>query len=421
MACIYLFIDPELPGQELRWVLDGVKLENADLESAGLRFGTFTDFVSFYQQHAMNVEIIAVLSAHAVTCLNIDLPSKNKRQIINAIPFMVEDELVDSIDNLHMAVSKESKGKAVTVNIVDKEFMRFFHSWVLEHKLKLLKLVTQFDVFQYAENQAVVYLSAGYLLICCATHHIETNLDDLAFILPSLPFESIEKIQLLFDDTVDNYEIEILESRLAEHGYLVEKSGVGADILDYVAQHRDSILEKSTDLLQKEFSLAGDTHPATRYFLYGMVAAILCVAMQIAFNVSAGYYFNKRANAAMGVANEHYLNAFPEDGRVFDLYQQLLGKLRGARLLTGSNKFTLIFVPAADVVADLSRQGQVKIQQFRFDEADGDFKIDLRLGNISMVDSLKQKLESKGLFAQVVSANQDQGAVKASILVKLSQ
>lgn len=80
------------------------------------------------------------VSSTALTITQVPLPEKGKKQAIKAIPFILEESLVDNIENLHFVVGPQ-EGDMVDVVVVSHEQMLDWTSWLANAGIKPRQMV----------------------------------------------------------------------------------------------------------------------------------------------------------------------------------------------------------------------------------------------------------------------------------------
>lgn len=106
-AEFYLFLPAksrdslDLNSVELSWVYEDV---NKDLKLAQ---GLLKDAAVA----ALNHSITIVIPGEDILFLNADVPGKNLQHIQQAVPYVLEDSVIDDVDELHFAIAKSTTSK----------------------------------------------------------------------------------------------------------------------------------------------------------------------------------------------------------------------------------------------------------------------------------------------------------------------
>lgn len=86
---------------------------------------------------------IGVIDADWVSVHIVEIPAKTKKQMTSAVPYALEESLVDDIDDLHFSLLDWDVGKSATVAVVTKEKMRQIISEIHAASLELDQLLPE--------------------------------------------------------------------------------------------------------------------------------------------------------------------------------------------------------------------------------------------------------------------------------------
>ncbi|WP_299881344.1 type II secretion system protein GspL [uncultured Cocleimonas sp.] len=77
--------------------------------------------------------VLALVPASDVVITSVNIPSKNKKQLLQAIPFSLEDSLADDIENLHFAVKQDEASNHSQVAIIKRSTFEKYLDTFQEH------------------------------------------------------------------------------------------------------------------------------------------------------------------------------------------------------------------------------------------------------------------------------------------------
>ena len=69
-------------------------------------------------------QVIVMLPAHRVKCFNVDAPTKNRKHLEKAVPYQLEEQILDNVDSQHFALGSFDAQDRLAVNVVDKEYLK---------------------------------------------------------------------------------------------------------------------------------------------------------------------------------------------------------------------------------------------------------------------------------------------------------
>jgi general secretion pathway protein L len=208
--------------------------------------------------------------------------------------------------------------------------------------------------------------------------------------------------------------------RLSTEALEVRISPVSGDLLAFLLAASPVDFSGSLNILQGEFSSSNLANQALLKYMPVMWMAFLCLCLQIGFNLASGFYFHRYANRIESNLSARYLALFPEESRVVDLGAQLNGKLAASHLAAKNRAFPEVFVTAISVMNKTGNMKDIHLKQFHYDEDSGELKMGLDLGSVALLDRIKQGLVEKNYVVDIVSANQEGDAIKATLSIKHS-
>ncbi|NVK22846.1 MAG: general secretion pathway protein GspL [Kangiellaceae bacterium] len=80
------------------------------------------DLVALAEQ-AQNREVAVLIPASRVRCFNVQAPTKNRKQLEKAVPYLLEEQIIESVDTQHFALGTISSDGLVAVNVIDKGYL----------------------------------------------------------------------------------------------------------------------------------------------------------------------------------------------------------------------------------------------------------------------------------------------------------
>lgn len=156
-------------------------VSNKSLESSFVE----TDWDTVRQQQRGN-KVVLLIPDTDVSLAETHIPSKNKKQMLQALPFALEESLAEDVDNLHFSVYRETDEAKVKAAIIKHERLGFWVDLLKSHDVNVhyvlpaifaLPIKTQGWSVYIGEEEAQVRQDTFAGFTC--------DLDVLDFILPS--------------------------------------------------------------------------------------------------------------------------------------------------------------------------------------------------------------------------------------------
>ena len=404
----YLFLpsrsneSTDLNTLELSWIYEG---ENSELKLAQ---GLLSDTVVA----TLNHHITVVLPGEDVLFLTAEIPGKNKLRIQQAVPYVLEDSLIDDVDELYFAINKSNKDPSDNqygVSVINRDY---FESII--HQLENAGIHADIMIADYlllAENNTLLFDGQRVLF----------NGNHLKF--ASSIVTSVEGEIKLDDGLAGNEEIKLIycDKETAENSNLeklVQKVNLNKELCDVhplLCLVKNSSGDKSINLLQGAYKKKKNWSQTTKTWL--PVAALFLVWLSVQGGLFIVDYFslskqNKKLNADI---TKIYKKTFPKSRRIVDAKAQMQSKLTSLRKRKGQSgrSFTEMLSGSASI---FSRTEGLKIKSLRY--YDGRINIELEIASLQALDNLKSQLnKEKGYQVEIQNASSGKETVTARIQI----
>ncbi len=432
MKMVFLSLyNPPLPGGDsvdsaadtdrVEWItVDG---EGTDATISEVFAGSFDEFVTEAHQSLVSMEIHALLPATCVTRTLANVPASNARQLMQALPFVVEEEIAGNIEEVHLATGQKLSSQSIPVAIVAHRLMRFWCDRFSASGLSLKTFVADADALDIEDNQLVVVMDGTTALVKSLQGCFACEPDNLPVMLSLLLDDEnsdVEEVQVYYQAAQQAQATlaKRLKMEVEGEGEITAMLNVYEHAqLQWLATQFNYNRQRMINLLQGEYGASGNA--ATGVMRWWPVAAVAsaCLVIQIVFNIASGLYFSTWADRFVENANNVYRQTFPEEQTIINVRKQMEAKLRQSGQ-SGPGGFASLFGNTSDALGVVGKSGKFFVQQFRYDERSSELHIQLDVASISQLDALKKDIEQRGLLVDILSANESGEVIEASIVVK---
>lgn len=414
-AEFYLFLPEkssdsiDLNSVELSWVYKDVnndfKLAQGLLKDAAIA--------------ALNHHIIIVIPGEDVLFLNADVPGKNLQHIQQAVPYVLEDSVIDDVDDLHFAIAKSTAHKEnnsdasnqYNVAVINKHY---FES-ILE-QLEKLDIHADEMIPDYSLLEQNTLFFNGKKILFNGTQLKFSSLIEDDINLDYFDFAENEIDKLIYLNGDANTELQQSLNTFPDKlktGTDIYKEQCDIHPLLFLVKNKP--VKESVNLLQgfykkkKNWSKTGKTwFPAAALFLVWVsVQGVLFVVDYIRVSNQ-----NKVLDAKI---TKIYKNTFPASRRTDNAKARMESKLLSLkkRKGQGSQSFTEMLSASAAI---FSQTKGLKIKSLRY--YDGRINLELQIASLQALDKLKNQLnEEKGYQVEIQNASSGKENVTARIQI----
>ncbi len=437
---------PELPeGEEDYQDLSQIKLtvfkpvDNAEPEQ--IFNGSFAEFTDFSGQDNHFDEAEVILPAEVVLYTQVTVPSKSRNRILQALPFILDDALINDTSRQHFALGEVKSGQChiailshAIINIIIRQF----------HQLSIAVSWISSEIFQLPwqkKQWSIGFINDKILIRTGSQSGVVNNVENLDFVLRLLLNE--QQSDEVSEDSGVESEAADSASSIIENIDLPDKlvvySSDNNDVIEQlnkIANEFSCELEQQSEnlqdmifstslnnnkktaadniginLLQGKY-LSGTYKQAAIPFKKTLVAVLLLVfCAQVFFMTYQWRTYNMRLSQLEEQLETLYFKTFPDSKRLIDVRSQTLSKLEQ---LQNQSSDESSFLRILGVVGDEVRKNRsIKIQSLHFN--DGILQLDI-VSRDFIFNSLKQNLEKKyNMTVEERSSSREKGEVHSVI------
>ena len=342
--------------------------------------------------------ITVVFPGEDVLFLQAEVPGKNIQRVQQAVPYVLEDSVIDDVDNLYFAISNSNAARdnQYDISVINKIY---FESVIKQ--LETVDLYADVMTTDYFLNKNNVLLFDGKRVIF--------NSDKLKFSsdinsLKNLPKDDFADSKLVDcsgeqKDRLEDFNLEILNCNDPLSIYLIKNCSGHSGI----------------NLLQGDYKKKKDWSGTSKKWL--PAAALFIVWLIVQGGIFVFDYIdlskkNKRLNIEI---TNIYKQSFPQSRRIIDAKAQMKQKLDQLRKRKGisGRSFSNMLSGSARIFS--TSKGLI-IKSLRY--YDGRINLEIEIANLQELDKLKQQLQKEnGYQVEVQNASSGKETVTAQLQI----
>ncbi len=327
--------------------------------------------LSTLTERAANRAVDVLVPASSITLTAVDLPEKGQRQAIKALPFMLEENLAQDVEELHFVVGPR-EGDALNIAVVAHEQMQNWIEWLAEAGLKAKCIVPDCLALPLAEcDWAAITFGQEILLRTGQGSGVSLEREWLDMALPQLLPDSEEAT------TVAGY---------------TELALAGTDIK---AQPLDlPMLVLARGMLNAPMNLLSGVYQPKREYgkhlsLWRNAAIVFAVVVVLAL-VNKGlniHQMNAKADVVRLQSEQIYKQVVPGSSRVVNLRAQMDSYVRK---MQGGGSGTEFFSMLEGTQAAFEQVQDLKPTTLRFDSNRGELRMQIKAKNYAQIEKFKE-------------------------------
>lgn len=355
------------------------------------------DELSAHGVAAQNV--IAVMPGTDVRLTEVQLPSRQTRQAMKAVPFLLEDQVASPIEDLHFALG-EREGTRLQVVVTAKQRIQQWCALLQQAGLKLAALIP--DIFllpAHTDTWVACALHDRVLLrhdryhAYAADHHNVAELLSLATVVYKQQHEGAgEPVLHVYGQT---HELAHVAQSLALPYELQEES----DPWLWLAKQAQSI---PFNLLQGDFGARNDYRALWQTFRPAAYALLTWFGVALAYHSLVWIQAARADNKVQAQIKEIFQSVSPDQTRIVNPKAQLRSQLDALKQHQGDQGFLFLL---QHISQQLQAGQDVQITALSFEQARAELRVDINAKDLTVVENFKQQLLQQGLEVELNSAS----------------
>lgn len=362
---------------------------------------------------ATGARVTVLVPSTDVLLAQVELPALKGQRLAKAVPYALEEQLADDVDNLHVAMGARNAAGRVSNAVVSRQTL---DNWLTQlREAGLHPDVVSPEVFGLAwpeesesEGWALLVEDGQVLLRTDAQMGLAFDVENILPVMRAALDGAAENKPASL--SVNNCDEQALEDPAIwqELEGLCEREGVS------LAQHQVHVAasamlaqgfneQVAINLLQGDYSIRGQLRKFFLPWRPVLILAVIWLVLQAGLSAFEYSRLQARQNALQAEVEQVFQQALPGSrlvpGQEKTLMQRALNDLRGSG---DSEQGLLALLSRAGPVLKSASGLRLRALRYRNQTLD----VDMELTNLQAVDSLKQQLSQKaGLSVEIVSAS----------------
>jgi general secretion pathway protein L len=359
--------------------------------------------------HLRGEKVVVLVAGQDVLLTEVNIPGGGRGRIVKkSLPYALEENLSEDVENLHFAHGPVSKKGVIPVAVAAKERMEAWLGILHEHGIEAKCIVPATMAVPLTPEQWSVVVSEGrFLLRKDAWHGFAGDLASLPLFLGESSGDSTAPpVRLYMDEEC----LSDCQADLPEMNPVVTRK---KPLLQVLAEGFDD--KTIINLLQGDYGRTAGWREMWHKWRIPATALILLGFLNI-IGFAIDYYTLKGENRELAKRIETiYLKTFPDSRRVVNAKAQMsqkIAELEGAG--AARNEFFEVYDKTAPLLLESAGFSLVNL---RFNN--GRFDFDFEISDLQTLEKLKNNLSNlSGIAMDIKNAEAVGGKVKTKIQIK---
>jgi general secretion pathway protein L len=346
---------------------------------------------------AAGLRVVVLVPGADCLLTQVRIPGRNRQKLLRAVPYALEEQLSDDVEQLHFAVGEQTPDEQWPVVVISRAYMASLLEVLVEAGLDVQQVIPEILAIPYNEGELSVLVSRDIALVRSgAASGYAVDSENLGMLLAAQPREEDQPAPLVH--MYVNQDSQTPDT--SDYDGQVHAETFAANPLGIFVQGLDA---RPINLLQGDFSRSGEWIRVLKP--WRATAALLLAGVLVSFIVTGIDYYrlSRESEQLQARIEETFRKAMPGTQRVVNpriQMQQELERLQGGQSGSG---FLVLLGKTGAVLKDVSgvEIGGVTFRAGRLD-------LDIKVDNLQLLDTIKQSLSNAGgLEVEIQSATTD--------------
>jgi general secretion pathway protein L len=390
----------------LEWML-------LDETSGIVRFrgeGTVAEFQDLNRDLTFSGKTIAMIPGEDVLLTEAVVPSKQQRQILQAVPFMVEEHLATDVEACHFAIGQRNDTGAVAVAVIDQTRMRFWYDILLELGLKPSFMTTDLLAVKLSTSCHIIVDGERALIRSGSAEGVCVSTEMLAMTVGLFDEQLKADVQVsVRPSQLESISLQINQMN-AELTAPVEVTEPEYSVFETISRGFD---QSTINLLQGAFKVQERSIKQGSAWRSVAVLTVCAFVLHLLVLMGQAVYLDVQARQMDAEARQMYASIYPNDRNVRDMRRRWQNHLRKGGGMTG--EFMTLFVETTQNIPGTN----LVLSNLNYNQSRGDMMLQLEANRSEQLISFADTLNKLGLEAEIGTINQADDAVRGSVKVKM--
>lgn len=366
---------------------------------------------------ARGVPVVVLVPAEEVFISNVALPGKNRTKLRRAIPFAVEDQLIDDVDKMHFALSNQAHDGRYLVAAVEARMMEFWDKAMLNAGLRVETIIPDVSALPLTDGDWTVLLDAERALVRTPDTLFATDIFSLPVMLENLRLNQGEDAAIkvdLYDCTADD-RATLIQAALPEIEFTLLEAPQGS----FEVFARSYNPRHSVNLLQGEYNRQEGWRKQLKPWYSAAALLALWLGWQLVLMIGEFVDLNHTSNQLVEDMRKVHKLAFPTAKTPAAGYERsdMEARLKELRKRQGqvSGGLQEMLVRTAPVLKNIAG---INVEGVRYQN--GALDVELTMKDTSQLEAIKERLQSQTGWDVKSQASTEKGITRVRLKITSS-
>lgn len=364
------------------------------------------DLSTLTPQQKTNVTLI--VPAENVLLTSAQLPSLSRHRLMQALPYALEESLIEEVNELHFAIAKQSSDGNVPAAVVTKEKMQTWLAIFYEFEIYPSKMYSALFTVPFAEKNWDVIINHHSCLT--RSNDFEGFACDKENIIALLELKittTINKPETIHIHSTESLTLPDVIQTIPIHRKTLTEENLLRHMLVWLNTH------PNINLLQGTYQPKRKSAKTKKLWLTTCSLLLAWVVLMFVNEFVSYIILNKHAKQLDTAISKIYYEVFPHATALVAPRERMTNRLNKLSGQTNNNYFLSLLAETGSVLVQ-----QKSLRLLHFDFRDNRLTLAVTAPNFETLDTTMQALTQRGLSVKQQNASEENNMVNAILLIQ---
>jgi len=355
-----------------------------------------------------------ILSCKDVMSTQVEVPNKAQRLLRKAVPYMLEDEVINPVDELFFAFADKSKDALLPIRVIERQYLQQLIDMFNQSEIKLSEILVDLDLIALPEEGMKVLVSESQCLTVGADNkRWHCHPDDFSWLIQKqINSDDVDEdlpvaipLDIYSQEATDRFEHQLPVGRFATQSIQLD------DPFDFLIKQGG----KTVNLLQAEFEPKKENSEITQFlFKVASIIGFVLVTHLIYQGVNI-YSLSEQKSQLIAQQTTLYKQAFPRVKKVRNPFNEMRAKVKLLGGSTSGGDFLSLLSSSSQHLTDLTKIYPTNIS---FDQSRNELRMDVIASDLVTLDQFADALKKTGHQVEKSSETQRGDGYSSRLTIK---
>lgn len=389
-------------GQQFSWLQISDEAIHAEYFEGGIE-----DLVQFFKQNELNRHWFFIPALIDVVTKRIQFTDKEKKHIVKAIPFMLEEDVITEIDQLQVLTHKHAPNQ-INVLAIEKQKLAQWHAVFSEHGINIPFCLPSCTFLPEYDAEWLILVKDNEVIIETPEQKLGADHALLADMLRLLTedYAQLPQSIALLDCSRKHRALDLLPNAVA---HLISPIDI-----DYAQLLQDKLAyAKKWNFFKGQYNNQQSWLTALKPWRWVLLGLVALYVLNLGINIYKTARYETDYKVIRKETDQLFRQVIPR-GAIVDHKRQLNNLLK-----TQDTSNQILLSSSIQQMVKALGSTEIDLNTFNFDQDRKELRLDFLIDDFASLEAFMSEIKAQGLTADLLNSAQQDEKLKVNLKVGL--